>query len=369
MKRFYILFLLILITGYGFSQFPKYLYGTISYYGDEFKGKRTASGEIFDPNKYTAAHQSLPFGTEIMVENLENGRKVKLVINDRGPFVANRILDVSKRAAEELGFIRKGTTYAKITIIKVGEGKIVDENNSIEVSSQSVGEISYSSSSSLTPTTTTQTNPSSQTQKDNSLTQQTPPEMSITYTNVVIVSKTNEVTITNTVVIPVTNIIEIPPYEDKIVEKEVKKINTDEEFIISEPEEYASLPMYSSSSSVIVSSSSSQEITNFEIMEKEVVIDTSSSSSSYSVSKREDFYDKNLKFYIQVGAFKDEKNALKIYDQLRKENLPVFTIEEITKGNKWIKVRLGYYNSREDAEKTLKKIEKYKLQGIILVAK
>ena len=88
-----------------------------SYYGAEFNGKPTSSGEIFDMNEMTAAHKTLPFGTILEVTNLENGKKVAVRVNDRGPFVAGRELDVSKAAAEALGMIVTGT--ARVSIRKL----------------------------------------------------------------------------------------------------------------------------------------------------------------------------------------------------------------------------------------------------------
>ncbi len=94
------------------------LEATASYYADEFHGRPTSSGELFDMNALTAAHKSLPFGTLLEVTNLENGRKVVVRVNDRGPFVPNREIDVSKRAAEDLDMLRSGV--AKVSIRKVG---------------------------------------------------------------------------------------------------------------------------------------------------------------------------------------------------------------------------------------------------------
>lgn len=91
--------------------------GVASWYGQGYHGRRTASGEIFDMNALTAAHPSLPFGTRVRVTNLENRRSVILKINDRGPFVKRRIIDVSRRAAEELGFVRAGMTKVRVEVI------------------------------------------------------------------------------------------------------------------------------------------------------------------------------------------------------------------------------------------------------------
>ena len=90
--------------------------GRASWYGEPYHGRRTASGQIFDMYAFTAAHPTLPFGTRVRVTNLENGRSVVLVINDRGPFVRGRIIDVSRRAARSLGFERKGTVPVRVEI-------------------------------------------------------------------------------------------------------------------------------------------------------------------------------------------------------------------------------------------------------------
>ena len=77
----------------------------------------TASGERCDPGAMTAAHPSLPFGTKVKVENLKNGRSVVVRINDRGPFVGGRIIDLTKAAASELGFVSAGTAKVKLTVL------------------------------------------------------------------------------------------------------------------------------------------------------------------------------------------------------------------------------------------------------------
>lgn len=85
-----------------------------SYYGEAFNGRPTSSGEIFNMNAYTAAHKTLPFGTFLEVTNLENGKKVVVRVNDRGPFVPNREIDLSKAAAKSLGMISRGITRVSI---------------------------------------------------------------------------------------------------------------------------------------------------------------------------------------------------------------------------------------------------------------
>lgn len=90
--------------------------GIASFYGDEFRGRITASGERYDPTKLTAAHRSYPFGTRLHVTNLSNGKSVIVRINDRGPYVAGRTIDVSARAARELDMLVQGTTQVSITL-------------------------------------------------------------------------------------------------------------------------------------------------------------------------------------------------------------------------------------------------------------
>ncbi len=91
--------------------------GQISYYSQDFQGKETASGVDFNKNAFTAAHPKLPFNTRVRVTNLENGKSVVVTINDRGPFVKNRILDLSEAAAKEIGLTHKGTARAKVAVL------------------------------------------------------------------------------------------------------------------------------------------------------------------------------------------------------------------------------------------------------------
>lgn len=93
--------------------------GIASWYGNGFNNRKTASGERFRANSLTAAHRSLPLGTMVLVKNLTNGKTTTLKINDRGPYVGHRIMDVSKGAAVKLGMLNKGT--AKISIQIIGD--------------------------------------------------------------------------------------------------------------------------------------------------------------------------------------------------------------------------------------------------------
>jgi rare lipoprotein A len=88
--------------------------GKASWYGPQHQGKRTASGEIFDHALFTAAHPTLPFGTRIKVTNLANGKSVEVKINDRGPFIDNRIIDLSLAAAKALEMTQAGTATVRL---------------------------------------------------------------------------------------------------------------------------------------------------------------------------------------------------------------------------------------------------------------
>ncbi|MEM9856855.1 MAG: septal ring lytic transglycosylase RlpA family protein [Bacteroidota bacterium] len=92
--------------------------GKASYYADKFKGHKTASGEEYAPGQLTAAHRRLPFGTYVEVTNLRNGLSVKVKINDRGPFIKGRVIDLSKAAAQQLDMIHDGVVEVELSVIK-----------------------------------------------------------------------------------------------------------------------------------------------------------------------------------------------------------------------------------------------------------
>lgn len=122
-QRLFFSMMVLLAVSHGFAQVQT---GKASYYADRFEGKPTASGEKYRHNKLTAAHKTLPFGTRVRVTNLANNASVEVVINDRGPYVEDRIIDVSKSAAEKLGFIVQGLADVKVEVIDPGTGKVSD---------------------------------------------------------------------------------------------------------------------------------------------------------------------------------------------------------------------------------------------------
>lgn len=95
--------------------------GRISMYGNDFAGRKTASGEPFDPTALTMAHRTLPFGTRVRITNLGNQRSVEVVVNDRGPFVSGRIADLSEAAARRIGMVADGVVEALLDILQPGK--------------------------------------------------------------------------------------------------------------------------------------------------------------------------------------------------------------------------------------------------------
>ncbi|MCB0621244.1 MAG: septal ring lytic transglycosylase RlpA family protein [Saprospiraceae bacterium] len=93
-------------------------YGLASFYSDKFHGKPTASGELYDMNKLTAAHKTLPYGTIIEVTRLDNKKSVRVRVNDRGPYISGRVVDVSKKAAERLDLVADGTARVKVEVVE-----------------------------------------------------------------------------------------------------------------------------------------------------------------------------------------------------------------------------------------------------------
>ncbi len=101
----------------------KTIYGVSSWYGPQFHGNLTANGEVYDMDKNSAAHKELPFNTWIRVTNLKNNYSILTRINDRGPFIKGRELDLSRGAAKELGMLIDGLANVKIEIVRWGPGK------------------------------------------------------------------------------------------------------------------------------------------------------------------------------------------------------------------------------------------------------
>ncbi len=117
--RLFLLLSIILFAGASnlSGQSPGLQKGLATYYGDKFQGRKTASGELFCQTRFTAAHRHLPFNTWVKVTNLKNFRAVVVRINDRGPFRKGRIIDLSKRAAFEIGLLQDGNTRVQVEVV------------------------------------------------------------------------------------------------------------------------------------------------------------------------------------------------------------------------------------------------------------
>jgi rare lipoprotein A len=114
------------------ASFAQIQTGKASFYADKFEGIQTASGEKYRHNKLTAAHKTLPFGTKVRVTNLASKESVVVVINDRGPYVENRIIDISRSAAEKLGFINDGLAEVSLEVVDAGDGKTSDPIKTVD---------------------------------------------------------------------------------------------------------------------------------------------------------------------------------------------------------------------------------------------
>lgn len=116
-------YLSLLFVGWNTLSIAQTQQGKASFYADKFEGRPTANGETYRHKKLTAAHKTLPFGTRVRVTNVSNQKQVEVVVNDRGPYAEGRIIDLSKSAAEALGFVQQGITDVTIEVLDHGDGK------------------------------------------------------------------------------------------------------------------------------------------------------------------------------------------------------------------------------------------------------
>lgn len=129
MKKLCLTLSLLLSVIAAFSQVQT---GKASFYADKFDGSLTASGEKYKHSRFTAAHKTLPFGTKVKVTNLANNESVEVTINDRGPYVEGRVIDLSRAAAEKLGFVNQGLAEVSIEVIDAGDGRTTDAGRTID---------------------------------------------------------------------------------------------------------------------------------------------------------------------------------------------------------------------------------------------
>ncbi|MEM1320425.1 MAG: septal ring lytic transglycosylase RlpA family protein [Bacteroidota bacterium] len=120
---------LLLTLSLGFSVMVEE-YGVASFYDDSFQGRKTASGQLYNKNRLTAAHKTHEFGTILKVTRLDNKKSVKVKVNDRGPYIKGRIVDLSRKAAEALDLVKEGTAKVKVEV--VGKGSLEEETAAVE---------------------------------------------------------------------------------------------------------------------------------------------------------------------------------------------------------------------------------------------
>lgn len=113
--------------------------GLASWYADEFHNRKTASGELYNKNKLTAAHRTLPFGTKVKVTRIDNGKSVIVTINDRGPHIGGRIIDLSRKAAEKIDLISEGVTMVKIVSLNNNEPTVGTKSRELAENSNRKG--------------------------------------------------------------------------------------------------------------------------------------------------------------------------------------------------------------------------------------
>lgn len=130
-------YLLVILVAIGFSvNAQNQNFGKASYIGDKFQGLKMASGDMYDGEQMIAAHRTLPFGTKVKITNTSvgegNGKSVIVTVKDRGPFVRDRIIDVSRAAARQLGMIKSGTATVRIEVVGAGSTSIASDNTTVE---------------------------------------------------------------------------------------------------------------------------------------------------------------------------------------------------------------------------------------------
>ncbi|BDS15344.1 septal ring lytic transglycosylase RlpA family protein [Aureispira anguillae] len=131
--------------------------GLASYYDDSFHGRKTASGEKYDKNKLTAAHKTLPFGTKIRIKNPANGKFVEVVVNDRGPYIKGRIIEVSKKAAQQIDLVKVNVAPVEITVISGPDSKVAA--SSTQPKTAATPKVAATTKTAAKPKTVTKTAP------------------------------------------------------------------------------------------------------------------------------------------------------------------------------------------------------------------
>jgi rare lipoprotein A len=413
MKKFVFAMLFISLFCYKlYADFPRYLYGVASWYGDEYEGKRTASGEIYRAAELTAAHRSLPFGSVLEVENLENSRKVMVTVNDRGPFVENRIIDLSKKAAERLGFLEKGTTYVKITVLELGEATEEEEavtpvtetsrtTQPADTTSRTNGEVAYG----IETVERIETNHISS-------------ERMTVITNYVLVTNYHELpyerlTITNRLAERNVRMDDIEDKDDAFVpgsifdERVESNMNVvdlddddfDDDFIKSietagfvtdtnndkpigdKPSDKNAIeldfdPSLWTFEDVPILTTTTQVTPDLLMDDKDKkAIEREKNSIQEEIVREAVSKDMQadivvdkygFSYAVQVGAFQKESNALRLYDRLRREGFSAFMTQATVRGKGFTRVRVGYFDSIERAQREAGRLKSIGLPTLLV---
>ncbi|MGL4389150.1 MAG: septal ring lytic transglycosylase RlpA family protein [Brevinema sp.] len=376
---------------------PQFLYGIASWYGDDFTGKQTASGEIYSPSALTAAHRSLPFGTRVELENLSNGRKVEVIINDRGPVAQNRILDLSKQAAEVLGMLGDGTTFVKATILELGTSL----PSPIQPPTSPLGQDIPQGFNPEVPATIPVSNQNALLDQDlNALFADAEEELKFMDDNDLATQpsdiKTQELpglnqtpagfSDANNVLIddPLSNLtlgdeeefVPAPLPPDAVLNTAPKAFNVN-----SMEDPFADLfdevaDPYDFQRNIVSEARDTVTITNFSVPITNIItlpaadvtltnFDSAKSSTHTPPALPSEIKGDN--FIVQVGAFSKQKLAMDVYEKLRQAGLNAFITDVKIKGKNLIRVRIGYFKTMDEAISISQRItDQFQLENRII---
>lgn len=280
--------------------------GVASWYGDKFHGKRTSSGEPYNMYAMTAAHKTLPIPVYAQVTNLENGHKVIVKINDRGPFVKNRLIDLSYAAAIKLGVVAKGTARVEVTTI-------IPASTNIAMPPAAKEEI-----------------PKQQTVNQNNLikTATTKPIYTKPAPTSTPVSTPTEIKLPTAKIVPiqVATVVATSSIPIKVVPRSVLTTPTKTSTAIPAPQ----------------------------------------NSKTIEANTKEPTPSAN--YFIQIGAFSDKPNALRLIERIKLHNDENFIIETVSSGNKPIhKVKIGPINTIEQADLLIDEMKEFEISNPRLI--
>lgn len=394
---------------YAQENVPQFLYGIASWYGDDFEGKQTASGEIYSSSLLTAAHKSLPFGTRVLVENLSNGKKVEAIINDRGPIAQNRIIELSKQAAEVLSMLTEGTTFVKVTILELGTSLPTPVSDAISPIGNDIppgfnpNSISSNTNNIQSPVISNASPVAVNSELDedlNNLFADAEDELSYMDDEDNILAsqptdlktqelpgfnkvpqgfnKTEDVLIddplTDILLGPEDEFVAAPLPPDAVLNTAPNAFNASNKNLFDQNTEDPFADLFSDSSdyefqnnNIIVDevlpvsedvtiivppvtvTNYSTPVTNIVTLPGESITLTNYAQSQPTVVTIPPAQQLADHFVIQVGAFSKQKNAMTVYEKLRQAGLSSFITDVKVKGQNIIRVRVGYFSTMDEA--------------------